>query len=512
MQPCIIRILVLAALPWGCAQIAGLGDFADAPQASGGAGGLGGAGGMGTAGTPSTGGEGGGGSGGVPVAFEHSASVRLGGATEDRGWAVAALGTANNDGAAFAIAGVNDGMITLGSSTFDPAPDRGMFAAGLDANAQVIWSEGYAASNTNFLQPRGLAYASSAQIFVTSGYVGGDTNLGAGDVTLQSVEPFVITVGPDLGLKGFDEIFAQTSNNGFDSATAVGVAATGEIYIGGRFANTLTLDTLMLTGDDVENAFVAQLSSTGTLDWALGFAELGPARVHDLIVVDDTLYICGSFEGSIDFGLGRAYVSTLEASFVAEVERASGTIHDVAFVAGSEAVRLTALTQTPDGDIVVGGLFEGGLTDPQNTDEQLPFGGGEDGIVLVLDAQTLAPTWARAFGAEGIDHVRDVAVLDDIIVVGGIFQLTTSFGGDTFQTDDTDVFLVALDVATGEHRGSIAFPGASNDQLRAISRMGTAADPQVVLVGDFQGTVDFGGDPLVSQGDSDVFVAIFDVR
>lgn len=113
--------------------------------------------------------------------------------------------------------------------------------------------------------------------------------------------------------------------------------------------------------------------------------------------------------------------------------------------------------------------------------------------------------WALRFGDSAGQLASSVAVADN----DDIFLLSNAagaidFGDGRLQSDGlTDVFVSRLDPG-GTPLWTTHFAGGYDDHGNAL-----ALDPNgnVLVVGSFQGTVDFGGKKLTSQGDKDIFVA-----
>jgi cysteine-rich repeat protein len=139
----------------------------------------------------------------------------------------------------------------------------------------------------------------------------------------------------------------------------------------------------------------------------------------------------------------------------------------------------------------------------------LSSAGGDDVFVVKLDAQG-QHLWSRRFGGTGDDSVEDIAV-DGAgnVLLTGYFQGTADFGGGPLSSAGPgDIFAVKLD-AQGQHLWSRRFGGTGND-----SGYGIAVDSadNVLLTGYFQGTADFGGGPLSSAGNNDIFAVKLDAQ
>jgi hypothetical protein len=119
--------------------------------------------------------------------------------------------------------------------------------------------------------------------------------------------------------------------------------------------------------------------------------------------------------------------------------------------------------------------------------------------------------WSRSFGAAGDQLSYAVAVdKDGNIVIAGAFSGTIDFGGGvqlSAAATARDIFVAKLD-ATGVVSWAKSFPTSSS----ALSGGSVAVDPwgAIFLGGGFAGTIDFGAGASSSAGLYDVFVVKLD--
>jgi hypothetical protein len=119
--------------------------------------------------------------------------------------------------------------------------------------------------------------------------------------------------------------------------------------------------------------------------------------------------------------------------------------------------------------------------------------------------------WSMSFG-DTTDQRANVVATDasDNVIVAGTFSGTVDFGGGVLSSpgiSDYDVFVVKFG-ASGNHVWSKRFGGPSGSQNgNALAVDGSG---NIVVAGNFAGTVDFGGGPLVGAGLYDIYVAELD--
>ena len=118
--------------------------------------------------------------------------------------------------------------------------------------------------------------------------------------------------------------------------------------------------------------------------------------------------------------------------------------------------------------------------------------------------------WSRCFGGAGGGSGLAVAIdSNDNVVMTGYFTGTVDFGGSLLTSaGGADVF-VAKYAPTGQLLWSKRFGSPVLAAFIKESGNSIAVDPndEIVVTGIFEGTADFGGAPLASAGQIDLFVA-----
>ncbi len=124
--------------------------------------------------------------------------------------------------------------------------------------------------------------------------------------------------------------------------------------------------------------------------------------------------------------------------------------------------------------------------------------------------------WMKRFG-DGLDQVGTGVAVSPAgdIVLTGVFQGSIDLGGGPLPGDPTNysVYVAQLD-PSGQHLWSHAYPGGRDFvSMGGLPAAAVAVSPSgdVILGGDFTGTVDFGAGPFTaSTGFGDGFVVAFD--
>jgi hypothetical protein len=137
----------------------------------------------------------------------------------------------------------------------------------------------------------------------------------------------------------------------------------------------------------------------------------------------------------------------------------------------------------------------------------LTSAGGRD-IFLAKYTSAGSPVWAKRFGGTSDDWGTSLSVdrRDDSVVMTGNFNGSVDFGGGALTSaGGRDIFLAKYS-STGAYAWAKSFGSTSNEDATGVAVDGSG---NVVLVGDFVGTVNFGSGALTYNGVEDVFIADF---
>jgi hypothetical protein len=142
----------------------------------------------------------------------------------------------------------------------------------------------------------------------------------------------------------------------------------------------------------------------------------------------------------------------------------------------------------------------GGCVSPQTC------GGG--GTPNVCGCAAGCPNWAKIKG-DGADQSGQGVAVDGAgnVYVTGSFQGTIDLGGGPLTSaGGDDVFIAKLD-SSGDHVWSKRFGNGASQNAAGVA---VDSSGNVLLVGSFYGTIDFGGGSLTTAGGTDVYVAKLD--
>ena len=127
-----------------------------------------------------------------------------------------------------------------------------------------------------------------------------------------------------------------------------------------------------------------------------------------------------------------------------------------------------------------------------------------DGYAAKFNADG-ATLWSLRFGGTGLDTGNSLSVdAGGNILVMGLFTGTANFGGANLVSAGADDVFLVKYNSSGVHQWSNRYGGTSSDIGTAVT---TDIAGNVFLTGYFNGTAAFGGGNLVSAGQADIFLA-----
>ncbi|MBI4702843.1 MAG: hypothetical protein HY744_17135 [Deltaproteobacteria bacterium] len=226
------------------------------------------------------------------------------------------------------------------------------------------------------------------------------------------------------------------------------------------------------------------------------------------VAADDAgdLLLAGAFYGTIDFGGGVLDSVGLggRPGFLAKLDGAGNHIWSKRF-AGTGDVSPVAASCDKEASVVVAGFFWGGVDFGGGVLANAGFGTSD--VFLAKFGAAGNHIWSKRFG-DALGNQAATAVAYDgqgNVLVAGQHDGAVDFGGG--ELDGTGAFLAKFDPA-GNHLWSKSFGISCNCYARGVAGDGAG---NVVVVGEFQGTVDFGAGVLASvDGGKDGFVGKYD--
>lgn len=386
------------------------------------------------------------------------------------------------------IVGDFNGSVDFGGGALTSAGWDDIFVAKLDPNGAHLWSKRFGDGNRQ--SAVAVAVDASGNIFVTGCFMG-HLDLGAGAlVSAGDYDAYFVKFSPD----GAHLWSRKAGDAYYQCGTAVAVDAYGNVIFaydrGGAVAG-------------VYKTYINKYDPSGTAIWLRSYTASDYQYAEGLAVDSSgAVILTGSFAGTASFGCGPLVCAGPVDVYVAKIEPDASCIWSSRFGDTSDQ-RAKAVAVDATGNVIITGFFYGGVD----------FGGGAllsagAGDVFIASFSTDgAHRWSKRFGDGSNQRANAVAVdVSGNSIVAGFYEGSVDFGGGPLMSaGGNDIFLAKFGRA-GAHVWSKRFGDGSNQIAHAIA---VDASGNVIVTGIFWGTVDFGGGPLTSAGEADIFVAKF---
>ncbi|MBD3336737.1 MAG: hypothetical protein GF355_14590, partial [Candidatus Eisenbacteria bacterium] len=430
------------------------------------------------------------------LAGTHIWSQGFGGGDEDIADAVAI-----NPDKEIHITGHCGGSVDFGGGILANDGEADIFLAKFTNSGNHMWSQTYG----NFADDHGeaLAVDAAGNLFVTGDFeyavaLGGDALYSRGN----TVDLFVASFDGSGGHR-WSEHFGGL---GWDRVEAVATDADGNVVVTGCYCGSVDFGGGSITSAGERDIFVAKYDAAGNHLWSLGFGDITYFDCGMGVAADDigNVYITGFFSGSADFGGGTLTSAGSYDIFLAKYDEGGNHVWSQRFGDGSSQMGL-AVAVGSGGNIAITGHCVG----------MVDFGGGPLGgtggwniYVAVFDPSG-AHQWSRGFGSVFDDYGYCIAMdgTGNTVIAGGFGDTIDFGGGPIFNHGGRDGFVASYN-PSGVNIWSRGLGGDGNDAVRSV-----AVDPagNVVIAGEFEGTVDFGGGGLVSAGEYDAVLAKYTI-
>ncbi|MBW2735199.1 MAG: hypothetical protein JRH20_22685 [Deltaproteobacteria bacterium] len=306
--------------------------------------------------------------------------------------------------------------------------------------------------------------------------------------------------GPVLAEHSWQETIGNT---GADVGFGVALDLDRNVYLIGSFQDSLCFSGNCFTSKGQDDFFIVSFTSTGILRWWKILGGLGIDAVRGLAIdTDGNITLAGSFEGTVDLGGGSVTSTGQEDIFVTSFS-STGAHRWQQALGGASSDFGYSVAVDASGNVTLIGSFQGTafLGDAQAISK------GKDDIFVTSFSSTGVHRWQSALGGTGLDWASSVAVdTSGNVYLAGKFRETADLGGGSVTSRGQDDIFVTSFASNGDHRWQEALGSTSQD-----FGYGVAVDSSgnLSLVGLFEGALDLGDGVVTPKGSYDVFVINF---
>jgi len=367
----------------------------------------------------------------------------------------------------------------------------------------TIWAKKAGAANVQSAD--GVATDAQGNVFV-GGSFQGTIDLGAGELTSTGLTDAYVAKLSSAGTIAWSKRYGSSGHHQY--AQHVAADPQGNVLVTGHFRGTIDFGGGALSdiSNFFEDIFIAKLDGAGNHVWSKRYGDINNEESQSIATdAQGNIYVAGGFQKTVNFG-GGALVAEDGGfnAFVVKLSPAGDQVWAKSYGDTVAEQRALGITADKDGNVYVVGSFQGSID----------LGGGaltaEAGKQQAYVAK-LSPTgaylWAKAYGTDAAAAIDVQVDANGNVYALGNFKGIITLGGSEFSAGNAEnVFLVKLD-KDGKHVWSHDF-GTTNSAESATSLALDGDKP--VIVGNFTGSIDFGGGNLVSAGIYDMFLAKLD--
>jgi hypothetical protein len=356
-----------------------------------------------------------------------------------------------------------------------------------------LWSKHYGGALDD--DSAAVASDSAGNVYV-AGFFGDIVDFGAGPVEgAGGQDAFLLKLDPNGGF-----IWLRTFGDVEDQGIyRLAVDAADNVIVTGWFSGTLDLGGLVFDASPGQrDLFVAKLSPAGTLAWGRRLG-VNNTQYGSRVAVDPAgdVFVAGDFIGNADFGGGSVPSAGASDVFLVKYDAMGGYLWSRRF-GDSDAQYVFGIAVDPAGRAIITGPFYG----------VLDFGDGPlqakaSDVMLARFEPDGATAWSKRFGSPAHEHSFAVGLVGEDIVITGFTEGAIQFG-DTLLTSvgSADAFVVRLD--------TLGVPVWAKRFGDALFQTGTSiavgADGDLIIGGEAQGSVDYGGGAIASPSGDGAFL------
>ena len=320
--------------------------------------------------------------------------------------------------------------------------------------------------------------------------LGPHTSAGSRDIALVKLAPD----GTPVWTRSF-------GSSGTDQGWCVAADSKGNVWMTGRFQDTVDFGGGLLESTGGDDVFLAKYAPDGSHLFSASFGNSELALGASLTTDVDDVILTGSFQGTIDLGGGPVTSEGDHDLFIARFD-GNGNLSWSRSFGGPGADEPTWVRVDDWGNVWVTGSFQDTVDLGGNL---VSSAGSHDIFVLKLDSSGDV-VWSASYGGPGSDVGTALATAaDGAIYLTGWHQGETDFGGGELDAEGGWASMLVKLASDGSHDWSIGLDGPDGGMIGYDVRV----DPygNVATTGYFWGSVDLGDGPVTSEGGSAIYLA-----
>lgn len=420
------------------------------------------------------------------------------------------FGAAQDDGA-YAITMANDGNVIVAGQF------RGMFTAGSttvsSAGGADIFVAKLSAATGDVLWIKsfgGAGNETATAVAVDSSdnvYVGGtfqgSIDFGGGAMTSANVDGYALKLD-----SAGSYVWAKGPLGGPNLDSVGGLAVRGStVALTGTYSGSMTVNGVTLTNSGTQQGYIVEWGTDGSNGLVKGFT--GTYNILPKGIALDSssnIVVAGSFNQTANFGGGDVTSNNGSLDVFLVKYNASGTFLFHKVFGGSSSDQAGGVSVDDNDNIILLGSFTGSISFGGAS----PVNANTNNAVVAKYSLAGSYQWAQPFGGTTAQLVTTGASANAVgdVVVAGYFCGNLQIGSQTLSSvstcpTDNDIFSARLSHTDGSPITAARAGGSDSDAAYGITQ---AADGRHFLAGQFKGFAEFGGQARTSAGGTDAVV------
>ncbi len=389
--------------------------------------------------------------------------------------------------------------LSLGKTILNSNGGDDILVVKMTPNGKVLWAKhaGGITPDSGYA----IAVDNAGNAYVT-GSIQGTATFGSTKLTTAGGGDIFVAKLSSSGVWLWAKNYGSSSS---DYGYSIAVDPLGNSYVTGRFYSTIKLGSVTLTSKGGGDIFVAKWDKDGTVVWA-GSTGSPSTEEGEGIAIDkaNNIYVTGRFYQSITWGTTTLSSRGSSDVFVAKYNSA-GVLQWASSAGGASADYGLGIATDNNGNVAVTGRTYLNSTGATFGTTTLQGKSNTEIFVAQLD-KTGRWTWAVSAGGPSTDYGHGVG-FDKAgnVYATGYFHKEGTFGKTKLQASgfNSQMFLMQVD-KQGTIIGAIQTGGRST--VRAYDLAIDSKD-NILIAGSGTGILHFGEIKLVMNGGSDAFVA-----
>ncbi|MFT3774395.1 MAG: hypothetical protein QM820_54240 [Minicystis sp.] len=366
----------------------------------------------------------------------------------------------------------------------------------------LLWAKAYGVMGNSNFSPPSLGVDPQGNILF-AGYLNGQLDFGK-NLTLFSsagdADVFVAKIDPK-GETVWAKKFGDSTGDQYGKHAKVD--AKGNVVVVGSYEGGLDgLGIGVSPSAGGTDAFVVKLDPTGAPMWARVGGDTSYQSAESVVLTPGgDVIVAGTYSGTFNFLGGTTFANTAgggDVIFIQRFDKDGNAVWSKSL--GNDATlgysdqEIYTMAVDVNGDIIVTGFFTNTISFPNQ--QSYTSAGGEDIFVMKLRGSDGQVLWVRTFG--GMNDDQNYGVVTDAqgsIFLAGAFDGSLTIGSTTVMPQagqKRGLYLAKLTPA-GQPAWVKSFGSGENVAGMFVE---TDQDNNLLLVGGFDGTVDFGGGPI----------------